>query len=51
MEEEKRMTLKRTLSLLLAGGMSAAVLAGCGSQAVTAGQKKEDEKIAISMYM
>ena len=44
------MKKKRLISLLLAVVMTAAMLTGCGGQQ-SAGSKKPDDKISISMYM
>ena len=44
------MKKKRRISLLLAVVMTAAMLTGCGGQQ-SAGSKKPDDKISISMYM
>ncbi|MDO4516378.1 MAG: extracellular solute-binding protein [Bacillota bacterium] len=45
------MKTKRLLCLLLAVVMAATMLAGCGSQNEGAGNKGDDGKISISMYM
>lgn len=45
------MKKKRLIALLLAVVMAATMLTGCGGQQQATGNKKQDDKISISMYL